>query len=72
MQYTTSDIAEAAFLFMKGLKIISATRKEGKFSFTFDDKLNGSSALIQEYIKSEYPKYDAAMRRIKKMLYNEQ
>ena len=71
MQYTTSDIAEAAFLFMKGVKIIGANRVGGKFAFTFNYNSDEISPLIQEYINSEHPKYDAAMRRIKKMLYEQ-
>jgi len=69
MQYTTADISLAAFLLMKGMKILSASREKGKFIFIFDDEKNIAFELSQEYIQSEYPRYDASMRQVKRMLY---
>lgn len=69
MQFTTSDIALAAYLLMKGLPIISAAKVRNKFAFTFDDKNSLAKSLSQEYITTEHPQYDAAMRQIKRMLY---
>jgi len=67
--YTTADISLAAFLLMRGVRIISATREKGKFVFEFDDAENRALELSQEYILSEYPRYDASLRQVKRMLY---
>lgn len=69
--FITSDISLAAFLFMRGMSIISAKKVTGKFEFTFDDKLNVAFQLSQEYIVSDHPKFDAAMRQLKRMLYGQ-
>jgi hypothetical protein len=72
MTYVTSDISLAAFLFMSGMTIISAKKAGGKFEFTFDDNSNVALQLSQSYIISEHPKFDAAMRQLKRMLYGQQ
>ena len=37
-KFVTSDIAHAAYLMLKGLKLLSATREtDGRFKFEFDD-----------------------------------
>jgi hypothetical protein len=69
MQYTTADISLAAFLLLKGMRIVSARREKGKFAFTFDDAENVAFDLSQEYVLSEYPRYDASLRQMKRMLY---
>jgi len=68
MIYTTSDMATAAYLLMRGLRILSAERAKGKFIFTFDDKNNEAFDLEQAYLRTEHPNFDAAMRKIKRML----
>ena len=68
MTYTTTDMATAAFLYMRGLKLIKTERVRGKFEFTFDDKNNLANSLEQEYLRTEHPNFDAAMRKIKKAL----
>lgn len=70
-EYSTSDIALAAFLMMKGLKLTSAKREGGKFIFLFNDKNNLANSLLQEYLVSDFPRFDAAMRQLKKILYRE-
>jgi hypothetical protein len=67
--YITSDIALAAYLMMRGVKLISADRQGGKFTFTFDDKNNLANSTSIEYLSSDFPRFDAAMRHLKKMLY---
>jgi hypothetical protein len=71
MNFTTADISLAAFLLMKGLKIVAAKREKGKFLFEFEDEKSLANSLSQEYIMSEYPRYDAALRQVKKMLYGQ-
>lgn len=71
MNFATSDISLAAFLLMRGVRIMSAKREKGKFIFVFEDYENVANKLSQEYIMSEYPRYDASLRQIKRMLYGQ-
>lgn len=67
--YTTSDIALAAYLKLKGLKLIECGRGE-KFIFVFEDPNGESEALSLEFSNSEIRKYDDEMRSLKKIIYN--
>ena len=68
-KFTTSDISLASFLLMKNIKLLSAEKIKGKFEFTFDNNINDTQPLCQEYLISDYPRYDAALRQLKKKLY---
>lgn len=67
--YRTSDLALAAFLKMRGRKLLSAGKLPGgKFEFVFeDDGTCGSLAL--EFVNGEFSAYDAQVRALKKALY---
>jgi hypothetical protein len=67
--YTTSDLALAAFLKMKGHKLISAGKSSGgRFIFDFED--DGSCAVLAlEFVNGEFSAYDAQVRALKKALY---
>ena len=68
--YTTSDIAIAAYLMLKGLKLISATREtSGRFKFEFEDSESQAKALAVEYISSEFCVFDTHLKNLKKLLY---
>lgn len=67
--YETSDIAISAYLVMRGLTLITATKVGNKFKFVFDDSNNIVSTLESEYLASDFPRYDASMRQIKRRLY---
>ena len=68
--YTTSDIAIAAYLMLKGLKLISATREtSGRFKFEFEDSGSQAKALAVEYISSEFCVFDTHLKNLKKLLY---
>lgn len=68
-EYTTSDLSLAAFLVMRGLQLVSATREHGKFKFSFKDPTDVADSLSIEYINSEFSKYDNHVRSLKKILY---
>lgn len=69
-RYTTSDIAIAAFLMMKGLKLLSATREvSGKFKFEFEDLKAQARDLSVEYITSQFCVFDTNLKNLKKLLY---
>lgn len=67
--YTTSDLALAAFLKMREIKLVTANKfPNGRFLFEFND--NGTCAVLAlEFINGEFSIYDAHVRAIKKALY---
>ena len=68
--YITSDIAIAAFLMMKGMKLISATReRNGRFRFEFDDANNEADKFAVEFVNSESAKFDAHVKNLKNILF---
>ena len=70
VQFITSDISFAAFILMRGAKLVSVGRQRGKFEFAFD--CNGEEGRLEaEYVSSEFPRYDAALRQLKRRLYGQ-
>ena len=70
-QYETSDLALAAFLTLKGLKLISAKRLEsGRFEFILDDSKKEAESLAIAFFSSEFCEYDNKIRSLKKILYS--
>ena len=69
--YTTSDIGIAAFLQLKGVKLLNCRRLEtGKFHFEFQDENSVCSSLSLEFLNSEYCKFDNNVRNLKKLLFS--
>ena len=68
-EYTTSDLALAAFLVMRGLPLLSAKRIQGRFEFIFDDKNQDGHTISIEFVNSEFSKFDNHVRTLKKILY---
>lgn len=67
--YTTSDLALAAFLKMRGRKLIAAGKSRvGKFTFEFEDD-GTCHGLALEFVNGEFSSYDAQVRALKKALY---
>ena len=70
MKYETSDLSIAAFLMMKGLKLLSADRESsGRFMFVFDDPNQKGVQLAIEFAGSDCAVYDNHVRNLKKILY---
>ena len=68
--YKTSDIGIAAFIMMKGLKLIEAKRgPSGRFSFVFEDPDNKARQYAVDYLNSESAKFDANMKNLKNILF---
>lgn len=69
-RYITSDIAISAYLMLKGLKLLSATKEVGgKFRFEFEDLKGEAQSLVVEYISSEFCAFDTHLKNLKKLLY---
>lgn len=69
-RYTTSDIALAAYLKLKGIRLIDCGKDGQKFSFVFDDPDNACEDLALEFANSDCRRYDDEMRSLKKVLYS--
>lgn len=67
--YRTSDIALAAYLKLKGLKLVQCGR-DGKFQFVFEDPDNRAEELALEFVNSDIRKYDDEIRSLKKVIYS--
>jgi len=68
--YITSDIAISAYLMLRGLKLLSATREvSGKFRFEFEDPQGLAQSLVVEYITSEFCSFDTHLKNLKKLMY---
>ena len=69
--YCTSNMPLAAFLLMKGVQLIFVRKNKSKFEFCFEDNEKIISDLEQEYVMSDFPKFDAPIRQLKSRLYKE-
>tara|TARA_R110000803_G_scaffold134065_3_gene201156 strand:- start:303 stop:524 length:222 start_codon:yes stop_codon:yes gene_type:complete len=68
--YKTSDIGIAAFIMMKGLKLIEAKRgPTGRFHFEFEDQSDIAKSYAVDYLNSESAKFDANMKNLKNILF---
>ena len=63
----TKDLALAAYLKMKGIPIVRATRRGRDFEFTFRDPDGLWDSLTIEFVNSECSRYDDSMRSLKKL-----
>jgi hypothetical protein len=71
MIYTTSELPVAAFLKMKGVRLISAsTHQGGKFMFKFDDSKSECESYALEFFNSEFCTFDAHLKSLKKIIYS--
>ncbi len=68
--YKTSDLSIAAYIMMKGLKLINANRgTNGQFQFEFNDPTGLGTKYAIEFTSSECAVYDNHVRNLKKILY---
>ena len=70
--YCTSNMPLAAFLLMKGVLLVDVKRNKSKFEFCFEGKEKITiEELEQEYVMSDFPKFDASVRQLKSKLYRD-
>ena len=68
--FETSDIGIAAYVMMRGIKLIKASRgNSGRFNFVFDDPSSLGAKYAVDYVNSESAKFDAHMKNLKNILY---
>jgi len=66
--YVTSDISIAAFLLMKGLSLLSADNKNGRFNFKFSDPDNKGQIYVLEFPTTPFAQYDAYLRTLRSLV----
>ena len=70
--YKTSDLALAAYITMKGLKLVSASKlPSGNFNFEIEDPDENAQSLAIEYVGSDFCQFDNKIRALKKLLYSD-
>jgi len=70
--YKTSDLALAAYITMKGLKLVSASKlPSGNFNFEIEDPDENAQSLAIEYVGSDFCQFDNKVRALKKLLYSD-
>ena len=68
--YKTSDLSIAAYLMMKGMKLVDAYRgPSGQFMFEFNDPNQEGPKLAIDFTNSESAVFDNHVRNLKKVLY---
>jgi len=68
--FQTSDLALAAYMITKGLKLVKAERlKTGRYHFEVEDPSDVAEKLKLEFINSEFIKFDNNLKMLKKMMY---
>ena len=65
--FETPDLGIAAFLLVKGCKLLVAERTKGRYSFVFEDKPKCTTLAI-EYVNGEFAKFDAALKNLKNLI----
>lgn len=69
--YTTSDIGIAAFLQLRGIKLVECKRLEsGKFYFAFEDPDSACQSLSIQFLDSDFCRFDNNVRNLKKILFS--
>ena len=69
-EFTTSDIALAAYLKLRGLNLVECGRRDNKFLFVFEDPEDKAGKLSLEFVNSETRRFDDEMRSLKKVIYS--
>ncbi len=68
--FETSDLSFAAFLCMRGFRLLTATREQsGRFRFVFEDPDGKASGMLTQFLSSEFPIFDNFLRVLKKRIY---
>jgi hypothetical protein len=68
--YLTHDISIAAWLLMKGLSLLTAEKKNGKFMFTFSDPNSEARRLVLEFAGTQFAVYDGYLRTLRSLVRN--
>ena len=68
--FETADLSFAAFLCMRGFRLVTASRDtSGKFRFVFDDPTGSAPGMQVQFLSSEFPIFDNFVKILKKRIY---
>jgi|TARA_E500000305_G_C3987829_1_gene220349 hypothetical protein len=69
--FITSDIGIAAYLQLKGFKLLRCERRQnGRFHFEFEEVDDQCKDLSFEFLSSDFCKFDNIVRNLKKVLFS--
>ena len=69
--FITSDIGIAAYLQLRGYKLVKCFRQStGKFHFEFEDLEDQCRQCSIEFLESDFCKFDNNVRNLKKILFS--
>jgi len=69
--WETSDLGTAAYIHLKGLKLLGASRHTGgRFVFRFSDPEGLGETYQVDYLNSECRLFDASVRSLKKLCHD--
>ena len=68
MNYETPDLATAAYLLMRGYKLLQAQKSAGRYQFIFEDPNSDAAASCIEFINSECSRFDSCLRNLRSMV----
>ncbi len=69
-EFATSDLALAGYLKLRGLELVKVDRSNPrKAVFFFDDTVDVAEQLMLEFANSDFRKYDAEIRALKKLIH---
>jgi len=70
-EFITSDIGIAAYLQLRGFKLLECKRQQnGKFFFRFADPNSECQQRALEFLDSDFCKFDNNVRNLKKILFS--
>lgn len=69
--FVTNDMSFAAYLSMKGMRLLRANKLGRSFKFVFENKGN-IEQLRFDYISSECSKFDDAVRKLKRIVFGDE
>jgi len=68
--FETADLSFAAFLCMRGFRLVQADRHpSGKFRFVFDDPTQSAPGMQTQFLASDFPIFDNFVKILKKRIY---
>jgi hypothetical protein len=67
--FSTNDLSLAAFMVVRGIKLLSAKRFGRTYRFVLQIDAQKAQALKMAYVNSECAKFDATVRDLKSILF---
>lgn len=68
-EYRTTDLALAAWLKMRGLRLTNTELGEaGRTVFVFEDSMDLGDTLKMQFANSEFQRFDGELRHIKRLI----